>query len=192
MHNFNVLRGATDQCRWRASQNRGCGAKWSPDIPTGTGRVAVAPGSPNGRNLRNCRAYASPPTRNHRRPHQRTVLIRLSHPPTTGSILGIRASLGRPWLSTYLSKAICRFRARCRSFSDCSRTKRRAWPILSALDGAMGLFAGIAGRPANHDTSLPATAYFVAGNVAATQASPPALSWSARTRRSRSGFGRPT
>ena len=123
---------------------------------------------------------------------KRTLLIRLSPRTTTGSVLSMHADLGRSWLSTCLSEAICRFRARCRSFSDCCRTKRHARPTLSAPDGTMGSSATSAARPASH-TALPIVPAFSGVVIATvTRVLPPVPSWNVRTRRSRSGVGRPT
>ena len=68
----------------------------------------------------------------------RTVLIGLSPKPTTGSMLGICFNVWQPWLSTCFIETTCRSRARFRSSSNCSRTKRRARPTLSAPDGVRG------------------------------------------------------
>lgn len=78
-----------------------------------------------------------------------SVLIRLSHTPTIGSMLSICISLGQSWRSTCLSETICRFRGCFRNSSACFRVKRRALPILSALGGAPDSSALTAGLPAN-------------------------------------------
>ncbi len=71
-------------------------------------------------------------------------LIRLSHTPTTGSMLSNRINLRLLWQSMCLSGAICPFLGRCRSFSACFRMKLRVRPIISKTiftppprDGAM-------------------------------------------------------
>lgn len=107
-------------------------------------------------------------------------------------MVSICITLEPPWLSTFLSEAICRFRARCRSFSVSSLMKRRVLHILSVLDGAMASFARTAGWLMSHGTFLRALGYFAAVIAAVTQASPRAPSWHVRIRRFRSGSGRRT
>ncbi|MCI0668648.1 MAG: IS1595 family transposase, partial [Methylococcaceae bacterium] len=46
-------------------------------------------------------------------------------------------NLGLPWRSMFLTEAIWRFHARCRSFSGCFRTRQHVRHTLSARDGAM-------------------------------------------------------
>ncbi len=99
-------------------------------------------------------------------------------------------NLGLPWQSMCLSEVICRFRARCQSFSACSRMRRLALPILNAPAGSTGLSVLVAARSANLTVSPRAQAYYIAGNAAAIRALAPAPSWSARTHRFRFGSGR--
>src|SRR3990170_6269388 len=120
------------------------------------------------------------------------VLIRLSPRPTTGSMLSICANWRQPWLSTCLSEAICHFRARFRSSSDCFRTKRPARPTLSAPDGAVDSSVTTARHPESR-TALPIAPAFSGVAIAtAMRASPLARSWNDRTHRSRFGSGQPT
>jgi len=97
------------------------------------------------------------------------VLIRLSHPPTTDSILSICMNVGRSWQSTYLSGTICRSLTRFLSFSACSRMKRRVLPTLSAHDGALGSSVRTVGWLTGHGTFLRALGCFAAAIAAATQ-----------------------
>lgn len=120
------------------------------------------------------------------------MLIGLSPKPTTGSMWGICSNVRQPWLSTCFSETTCRFRARFQNSSDCSRTKRRARPTLSAPDGVMDSSVTTAARMVSR-TALPIAPAFSGVAIAtATRASPLAPSWSARTRRSRFGSGRRT
>ena len=105
------------------------------------------------------------------------MLIRLSPRPTTGSMLSIYANLGWSWLSTCLSETICRFLARCLSFSNCSRTKRPARPTLSAPDGETGSFVATAAHPESLIASRIASAFVGAVIATATRASLRARSW---------------
>ncbi len=109
-----------------------------------------------------------------------------------GGMVSICITLEPPWLSTFLSETICRFRARCRSFSVFSLMKRSALHILNVLDGAMASFARTAGWPMRRGTLLCVLGYFAADIAAVTQASPQAPSWHVRIRRFRSGSGRRT
>lgn len=112
------------------------------------------------------------------------------HPnPTTGSMLSICADVGRPWLSTCLSEAICRFRARCRSSSVSSLTRRRARLTLSAHDGATGSSVLVAERLAIPIVSPIAQPFCDVATASTIATSPPARSWNARTRRSRLVLG---
>ena len=98
-------------------------------------------------------------------------------------------NLGVSCRSMCLSEAICRFRARCRSFSACFRMRLRARLILNAPDGVTGLSALVAAYPVNLIASPLDPAYSVAESVAAIRALWPARSWSSRIRRSRCGSG---
>ncbi len=82
--------------------------------------------------------------------HQ-SILIRLPHPATTGSLSSTCITLEQPCRSTHLSEATCHFPVRCRSSSACFRMRRRARPTFSALDGAMDSFARTAGHPASRN-----------------------------------------
>ncbi|ABM40042.1 hypothetical protein Pnap_4621 (plasmid) [Polaromonas naphthalenivorans CJ2] len=92
----------------------------------------------------------------------------------------------------FLSEAIWRFRARCRSFSDCFRTRRHVRHTLSARDGAMALSVLVVAHPVSLTVFPLAPACSVVGSVAVTRASPLAPSWSAHTLRSRFGSGQRT
>lgn len=120
------------------------------------------------------------------------MLIRLSHSPTTSSMLSICANWGWSWLSMCLSEMICRPRARCRNSSACFRTKLPVRTTLNVPYGAMDSFASIAGHPASRGMFSLALVCCVAGDVAVTRASLQAPSWNAHTHRSRCGSGQPT
>ena len=89
----------------------------------------------------------------------------------------------------FLSEAIWRFRARCLSFSGCFRTRQPVRPTLSGCDGAMASSVLGVAHPVSLTVSPRAPVCCVVGRVAATRASPLARSWSAHTRRPRSGSG---
>ncbi len=97
----------------------------------------------------------------------------------------------RSWLSMCLSGATCRYRVRCRNFSSSFRMRQRALHILSAPDGVMDLSVRTVGRRIRHGTFSRGLGCFAAVIAATIQASRPAPSWRACTRRSRYGFGRP-
>ena len=105
-------------------------------------------------------------------------------------MLSFCITLEPPWRSTFLSEAICRFPARCLSFSVSSLMKQRALLTLSEQDGVTASFAHNAGWLTSRGTFLRARGYFAAVIAAVTQASLPAPSWNVRTRRSRCGSGR--
>ena len=92
----------------------------------------------------------------------------------------------------FLSETIWRFRARCRSFSDCFRTRRHVRHTLSARDGAMASSVLVVAHPVSLTVFPLAPACSVVGSVAVTRASPLAPSWSAHTLRSRFGSGQRT
>ena len=119
------------------------------------------------------------------------MLIRLSQTPTTSSMLSTCANVKKSWSSTCSSETICRSLVRFRSSSACFRTRQHVRHTLSARDGATASPVPTAERPANPIATPLAPVFFVAGRVATKLASRPARSWSARTRRSRFGSGRP-
>ena len=120
------------------------------------------------------------------------MLIRLSQTPATGSMLSIGIRRERPWRLTCLSEMSCRFRSRFLNSSGCSQMKLRARHTLSEHDGVAASSARTVERAVSPIVTPVAQEFFAAGSVGAKLASPPAPSWSARTRHSRCGFGRRT
>ena len=106
-------------------------------------------------------------------------------------MLSLYVSRGRAWRWRWLHAVICRSRARCRSFSACSRTQPHARPTLSVHDGVTGSGVRAAGRSGCPSVTLRVLVFLVAGPADARLASPLAPSWSARTRRCPCGSGRP-
>lgn len=87
---------------------------------------------------------------------------------------------------------ICRSRARCLNSSASFRMRRLALPILNTPARATGSCAVTAAWPMSRITLTIVPAFSDAAIAAATPALPLTPSWSARTRRSRSGSGQRT